>query len=348
MAIDVSWTAIADGQVDADSPLNQILMQAIKNNLYHLELWLGKNYTAANDHDHDNVNSKSVVLGTGVVTEPKLGTSAATQTKIAASAVGQEELKTSSGSVSVSSQPFGIMQTLPGGNYGYYPTIKISSAAYYTIAKMTNDNGTNSLSYIPTIALGQAGGVGISYAQQYYVTASGEIHWLFMLMDRSTGKQIATWQCTDHPCFGARGISHPFLDYDPDKHEILVVAPDLMDVHDIMLACIPAAGGGYMDADLLTRGGVAEDWSRPEIDFMEVFFDKFDVLESQQTNWPDTEITIGLPRIHNGELVTDWRFMPRYGRDGQPLRVDPVKAVIPRPDYITPIKYRRKTVIEKL
>jgi hypothetical protein len=82
MVIDVSWKAIADGQVDADSPGNQILFQAIKDNLYHLELWLGKSYAAANDHDHDGVNSALAVLGTGQVTTPKLATDGVTLEKI--------------------------------------------------------------------------------------------------------------------------------------------------------------------------------------------------------------------------------------------------------------------------
>ena len=60
MAIDVAWTSIAAGQTDADSPINQLLMDSIRENLEHLELWLGKSYTAANDHDHDDANSKAV------------------------------------------------------------------------------------------------------------------------------------------------------------------------------------------------------------------------------------------------------------------------------------------------
>ena len=86
-----TWNTISDGQVDADSPLDETLLTAIRDNLVHLEEWLGDGYTAAKDHDHDGVNSKSVVLEAGVVT----------QTKIAASAVGQGELKTATGSGSV-------------------------------------------------------------------------------------------------------------------------------------------------------------------------------------------------------------------------------------------------------
>jgi len=52
-----TWTAITDGTIDADSPLDETLMTALRDNLVHLEEWLGDGYTAAKDHDHDGVNS---------------------------------------------------------------------------------------------------------------------------------------------------------------------------------------------------------------------------------------------------------------------------------------------------
>ena len=61
-----SFTVITNGQVDADSPINDVLMSALQGNLIHLEEWLGDGYTAAVDHDHDGANSKTVV-GLGVL-----------------------------------------------------------------------------------------------------------------------------------------------------------------------------------------------------------------------------------------------------------------------------------------
>lgn len=58
-----SWNSITAGQTDADSPLDTTLMEGIRQNLIHLEEWLGDGFTAAVDHDHDGVNSKTVVLG---------------------------------------------------------------------------------------------------------------------------------------------------------------------------------------------------------------------------------------------------------------------------------------------
>lgn len=54
-----SFNAPTDSEIDADSPLTETLVEKIRDALVHLEEWLGKNYTAAVDHDHDGVNSKT-------------------------------------------------------------------------------------------------------------------------------------------------------------------------------------------------------------------------------------------------------------------------------------------------
>jgi hypothetical protein len=64
-----SFTNIPDTAVDAESPLDTTLMTQIRDSLIHLEEWIGKNYTAAVDHDHDGVNSKLVsAIGDDVIT----------------------------------------------------------------------------------------------------------------------------------------------------------------------------------------------------------------------------------------------------------------------------------------
>lgn len=67
-----NWSDVSDSQIDADSPLDATLMMQIRNDLVHLKEWLGLSYAAAQDHDHDGVNSKSVVLADAVVTVAKL------------------------------------------------------------------------------------------------------------------------------------------------------------------------------------------------------------------------------------------------------------------------------------
>jgi hypothetical protein len=55
-----SWVVIADADVDADSPVDNTLVEGMRDDLVHLEEWLGHSYTAAQDHDHDGVNSAPI------------------------------------------------------------------------------------------------------------------------------------------------------------------------------------------------------------------------------------------------------------------------------------------------
>jgi len=52
-----NWTDIPDSAIDADSPLDTTLLTEIRDDLVHLHEWLGLNYTAAVDHNHDGINS---------------------------------------------------------------------------------------------------------------------------------------------------------------------------------------------------------------------------------------------------------------------------------------------------
>ncbi|MBE7415983.1 MAG: hypothetical protein HS130_12515 [Deltaproteobacteria bacterium] len=66
------WNEITESQTDSDSPIDTALMEGIRRNLAHLREWLGVSYTPARDHDHDGINSKSVLLADSVVTVAKL------------------------------------------------------------------------------------------------------------------------------------------------------------------------------------------------------------------------------------------------------------------------------------
>jgi hypothetical protein len=57
------FTNIANSAIDPNSPITTELMTAYRDNDEHLEEWLGKDYTAAPNHDHNGVNSKLVTQG---------------------------------------------------------------------------------------------------------------------------------------------------------------------------------------------------------------------------------------------------------------------------------------------
>lgn len=53
-----NFTAIADSDIDPESPLTTTLMTAYRDRDQNLKEWLGGSYTAAVDHSHDGVDSK--------------------------------------------------------------------------------------------------------------------------------------------------------------------------------------------------------------------------------------------------------------------------------------------------
>lgn len=123
--------------------------------------------------------------------------------------VSQGDLNTSSGTVSTTSQAH---LTLPGGEYGFYPRIRISSsgAAGYALnhgrADATNGPITPytslSTSYVARISLGQQGNLGAPTisAQQRYVTSSppydmgdGEVAGFFYALVNANGEIDSTY-----------------------------------------------------------------------------------------------------------------------------------------------------------
>ncbi len=249
-------------------------------------------------HDHDALNSPRVVLADAQVTQAKL--------------------KTSSGSVSVGGGSSANL-TLPGGSYGFsaqfYEVSATSMDAYHCVGGNMSGGWTTNI-FLDGLGVGQT-----VYAQQRYVTSSGELHWLFVLVERGTGKRLCMFEAPDHPCFGNRGAKHPFPNYDPAIHEIIAVNPSLEMVRAIEL------------------GRFEPDYFLPEKTFLEKFDELYEIEEAKQADWPDIPVTVALPRVHNGEIVDDWRFMPRG------TLLTPVKRVIPRPEYITPLAIRPRRAL---
>ena len=230
---------------------------------------------------------------------------------IAAGAVSQAKLKTSSGSVSTVA-PYSSNLTLPGGEYGFYPQIKEVGGT--VSAYISNLYATTT--YVTNIFLGPQNVPDCyAYAQQRYVTSSGEVHWVFILRDKVTKETISMYQAPDHPCFGNGGkpllVPHPFGSYDPDKHEIIVINPSDEDVFNMQDACI-----------------MPED--KPDRDILEVIVKDYEIDEDLKTEWPKKEITVGLPKN------IDWKRMP------EDSKVVPVRKRIPQPSYVTTRKLWKK------
>ncbi|MFA5436149.1 MAG: hypothetical protein WC372_08950 [Candidatus Neomarinimicrobiota bacterium] len=254
------------------------------------------------------------------VATAKIQNLAVIEGKLAASAVAQAKLKTSTGSVSVSvsTESSGYTAAMPGGTYGFMEQVKTSGVGGLKYSGHGNSGLTTS--YVTAKAYFENPGTGSSYtgyAQQVYVTSSGEIHWIFILRDKITKDILKMYQAPDHPCFGNGGKPHlmpqPFTgDYDPAKHEIIVINPSDEDVFNMQDACI-----------------MPED--KPDKDILEVIMEDYEIDEDLKTPWTKKEVTVGLPP------GIDWKRMPEGSK------VTPIKKRIPKPEYITTRKlWRRK------
>jgi len=280
----------------------------------------------------------------------------ATALTIGAAKVTQSMLKTTTGSNNQTSGGTSIV-AVTGGTYCFqtncYATstgspyqcgIFVGRAQVSGGSWQPKDESTNS-SLSNFVTLYNEHGTYVSiYSTTRYVTSSGELHWIFALF--RNGELFAITEAPDHPCFGDRGRVHPFESYDPATDEIVVINPTMDDVERINARMIPSEDGGYM-----TRAksllGTKEDHTRRERGFLEVFKETFEIQESKQADWPDTEITVALPKMHDGKVVHDWRFMPQMVQDKKsglmvPLKINPIKRVIKKPDHITPLQIKEK------
>jgi len=246
---------------------------------------------------------------TGVSTSHQVQTASianlnVTEGKLAASAVVQAKLKTSMGEASNGGA--NTRELLPGGQYGFYPQTKTSNTGAVTFSAHMYELAAIQTTYGTYITLGTNGGAGAMYAQQRYVTSSGEIYWIFILRDKITKEIISVWQAPDHPCFGNGGkpqlMPHPFGDYDDTQHEIIVMNPTQEEVKIIKEKCI-------VDDELI-----------PDRGFIDVILEDYQIDELSNPKWPDIPITVCLP--------SNWEDLP-IGSS-----IEPVKKIIPQPTGI--------------
>lgn len=237
--------------------------------------------------------------------------------------ISQVKLKTSTGEVSTTSttkyeptfNKFEI-ETLPGGEYGFYPQIKKGSTGDYAYAHLGK---TYSQSYVTVIGLEGYDPLGAQtpcYAQQRYVTSSGEVYWIFMLQEKATGKIVSSYSAPDHPCFGNGGkplvTPHPFGNYDTEKYDLIVINPTDEEIEEIH------------------KRAINEKEDEPDRSFLQVILEDYEPHESGKEKWPDKAVTVGLPK------TKDWT----RERDGTPVK--PIKKVIPKPANAKLMSLRRK------
>lgn len=277
-----NFTVQPDSQVDADSPLDATLMTEQRDNDIHLEEWLGKNYTAAVDHDHDGTNSKLTAT-------------------VADAGITQAKLSTAQGEVSTATTTPGATLTLPGGEYGFYPRTKESATSAGSAHIVSTGNVSNS--YVTRITL--IAFSGTMFAQQRYMQASppyilGDTvwgHFLFLLRNIGTSEIVSTYQAEDPP-WAYNGkvwlpkdhkdriaeVPHPFADYwdkDPATDGLEIVLVNLSSVDVATWRADNEKVGKSILEDLgsvITGKGIDKPWSDYTVPTIPKFTDKVKVI----------------------------------------------------------------------
>jgi len=176
MALTSTYTSISAGQTDANSPLDTILIDAIRQNQDVLYEWLGgPTYTPSTSHDHDGVNSKPVVsVADDAITLPK---------------ISLEEFSTlNSSAVSVGSTAWNdivtiSLTTVTANDRLLITSFAISDSTYYLMLQVAKTAGTATIRIgaSSTTLRGSGGACTITAANQQQasgiiqITGSGSL-----------------------------------------------------------------------------------------------------------------------------------------------------------------------------
>lgn len=193
-AITRTWTQLNATALDVDSPISELVMNALFDNEVHLREWLGFSFTAGavQDHNHDGVNSALA----------------------AAASIGTAQLKVALSDIGIGDTPGVGNVTHTGGKFIFYPNSLKTTATTYEQRIANTSAGEMAVGVDVAnvwLAIG-SGGAGHSHAN--YVTASrpydlgdGEVGlFLFALIDNASGKVIAVTAAPDPVWLNTRTV----------------------------------------------------------------------------------------------------------------------------------------------
>ena len=201
----MAYSAINASETDADSPVNQTLMDKIKDNI----IYLYDKFHATTGHAHTGAATDGPVLGVGA-----LGTNSVGQDEIAADSVGRSELKTLLQYFDVVDGASGHLAFDTAGHYGfnleaqnlepiYAETLTLQKANAYTMA--VSDAVAHNLMYYAVGAI-----VGEHYVRlmMYYVSATRDEPSVWMLRRKADGVvEVFGFDPETYP------HHHPFADH---------------------------------------------------------------------------------------------------------------------------------------
>ena len=203
----MAFTAITAGQVDADSPVDSVLMGLLRTNLDDHESRIDANYSASNP-------------------------------------VPQAGLETAQGSVSTAGANVNL--TLPGGEYGFYPQLNDNGVGPISAEIGVSFSGTGYVTNITLSSVSGSVSAQHRYIQAsppYMIGSKKWGHFLYLLRRISDGVVVSSYEAED-PCWAYNGLNHlpkdhadrisavphPFADYwgkDPAVDGLEIVLVDL-------------------------------------------------------------------------------------------------------------------------
>ena len=203
---------------------------------------------------------------------------------------------------------------MSGGEYSFYPLVyKYTQAFCNSLIAMAYVASLGS--YATNIGLGiqkthgppyEAGAT--FYVGNNYVTSSGEVYWIFIKRNKSTGEIKGKYFSHDHPCFGNGNdpllVQHPFGEVKDDE-EVIVINPTEEQVKKLKHLCRPQKIGDR-EKSLLEFIGEGR---------------AFDIGKEER-KYPKKKVTVG--------IVEDEDMRPLWHKETAKI----TKCIIPQPDYV--------------
>lgn len=283
--------------------------------------------------------------------------------------VSQAKLKTSLITIDLGGTPqSGHADFSAAGTYGFYPQVQ---GGYHDSRQMTvtasisfeygadPDTYATLLRYILQGTYHGDGSSNMCRARMRYVSASGEIHWVFImrlledvvtpLKDIDTdeiiiykkGMVMRRSQAPDHPCFGAKDISkvpHPFLSdvkYNGSGQPILpiIIEGDLIATPKVEIIVV--------NPNMNVVSEIETEADERDVDFLQIFAENYEIDEASNPAWPSIPVTVGLPK-HVKDKKTHKKILADYRFMSSATVIEPIKKIIPKPDYIKVKTLKRK------
>jgi hypothetical protein len=157
---------------------------------------------------------------------------------VADASITQAKLKTSTHEQSTNSDTW-AEKRLTYADYGFNCRLSTSGEGHEGYFKRSDDVHSTTVSALSYV--GESVWLKSVFATIYviyrYVTSSGEVFWVWLLRDKETGIITDADCCSDHCGWGLEDPNdrpHPFNNYDPEKHEILLFNPTSAELTEIL------------------------------------------------------------------------------------------------------------------